>query len=411
MQISSNSPAKGPLAGIRVIDCTSILFGPYCTQLLGDMGADVIKVEGPEGDTIRDAGTGRSPGMSGVFVNTNRNKRSIVVDMKTAESKAIMADLLKTADVFVSNIRRKGLGRLGLDHESLRESHPRLIHCSATGYGRGGPYEDKPAFDDTIQAISGLASLQTAFCGEPRYVASAVADKISGLTLALAIVAAIRHRDVTGETQQVEVSMFETMVAFNMLEHLSGLAFDPPTGPAVYPRTVSPHRRPYRTADGYLAVMPYNDGHWQRFFKLIGQPKLASDPRFESMSSRTKNVDALYGMVADEMRKHSTAYWQQALLEQDIPVVPVKKPEELLTDEHLLARGFIQRVQHPTEGGMVTMASPMELSVSPLSVNRLAPNLGEHTEEILEGLGYGRARIDALIEGGSIQTWKVSRPS
>lgn len=396
----------GPLSGLRVVDLTSVLFGPYCTQLLGDLGADVIKVESLEGDTIRFAGAARHNSMSGVFMNTNRNKRSLAVSIKTREGREILDRLLARADVFVTNIRRKSLVQLKLDAASLAPLFPNLIHCSATGYGAGGKYEDEPAFDDTIQAMSGLASLQRAFCDEPRYVASAVADKISGLMLAFGIIAAIRHRDVTGQAQSVDVSMFETMVAFNMLEHLSGAVFDPPAGPMIYPRTTSPHRRPYRTQDGYLAVMPYTDRHWSSFFKIIDQQELANDSRFCSITARTENVDELYGLLAAEIAKNTTEWWVDSLKRNDIPVVKVLNPDDLLKDEHLLQTGFIRRDQHPTEGTVVGFESPIRLSESPVQVRRLAPNLGQHSTEILQDLGYNQTDIDAFSGTGVIKDFQ-----
>ncbi len=394
---------QGPLNGVRIIDTTSVLFGPYCTQLLGDFGADIIKVEGLDGDTVRGAGTGKSPGMSGVFMGTNRNKRSVAIDIKTPSGKKAILDLIKNADVFVTNIRRKALERLGLDYEALRILNPALIHASALGYGRGGPYEDRPAFDDTTQAISGLASLQAAMNGVPGYVATAVADKISGLTLALAVVAAVRHKDVTGEGQQVEVPMFETMVAFNMVEHLAGRTFEPPTGPAMYSRTISKFRKPYRTLDGYMAVMPYNDAQWGRFFNLIGKPDLISDPRFNSMAARTENVDALYGLLEQEVSKCSTEWWQDALERADIPSVPVKSIEDLLSDEHLCARGFFKHIDHPTEGKLVSVSSPIEMSKSPVSVRWHAPRHGQNTQEVLREIGYDDERLADLLREGAIK--------
>lgn len=399
----------GPLAGVRVVDLTSVLFGPYCTQLLGDLGAEIIKVESLEGDTIRFAGAARHEGMSGVFMNTNRNKRSLAVSLKTPEGREVLDRLLSKSDVFVSNIRRKSLAQLGLDAASLAQDFPRLIHCSATGYGSGGPYENEPAFDDTIQAMSGLASLQEAFCDEPRYVASAVADKISGLMLTVAIIAAIRHRDVTGQAQSVDVSMFETMVTFNMLEHLSGGVFDPSAGPMIYPRTTSPHRRPYRTQDGYLSVMPYVDRHWSSFFRIIGRPELTNDPRFASMSARTTHIDELYGLLAKEIEKHSCDWWLRVLKENDIPAVKVLSPKDLLTDEHLLHTKFIRRDSHPTEGTVVGFESPMRFSESPVQLRRLAPNLGEHSAEILDELGYNSADINALSDQGVIKRFSGRR--
>lgn len=391
-----DKPRPGPLAGIRVVDTTSVLFGPYCTQLLGDMGADVIKVESFAGDNIRNVGFSRSPGMSGVFLSANRNKRSIAVDMKRAEGLQIVLDLVSRADVFVTNIRRKAVARLGLDYDRLSARDPRLIYCSAVGFGEGGPYEDYPAFDDTIQAISGMASLQAQFSGEPSYVAMAAADKITGITLALAIVAAIRHRDRTGEGQRVEVPMFETMVSFNLLEHLFGHTFDPPLGPTIYPRVVSKNRRPYRTADGYLAVLPYSDEHWSRFFLLVGRPECIRDCRFATIAERTRNINDLYALLADEMAKHTTQWWLKALSEKDIPAVPVKSPADLLDDVHLNARDFFQKVEHPTEGRIVSMMSPIQMSRSPMASVRLAPRLGQHTVEVLRELGYQQPQIDSL---------------
>lgn len=394
---------RGPLTGVRVIDTTSVLFGPYCTQLLGDLGADIIKVEGLEGDAVRGAGVGRTPNMSGVFMGTNRNKRSIAINMKTTDGQQVMADLLNTADVFVTNIRRTALVRIGLDYATLSALNPSLIHCSALGYGRGGAYENRPAFDDTTQAISGLASLQEAMNGVPSYVATAAADKISGLTLALAIVAAIRHKDLTGEGQQVEVPMFETMVAFNMLEHLAGRTFDPPTGHTMYARTISKYRKPYRTSDGFMAVMPYNDAQWGRFFKLIGKPDLISDPRYCSMASRTEHIDSLYSLLEQEVGKRSTIWWKESLEREDIPAVPVKSIDELLTDEHLQQRHFFTRHQHPTEGTLINISSPIQMSKSPPSVRRLAPRLGQDTRDILKEVGYDEARVQSLLQDGVIK--------
>ncbi|MHA7599863.1 CaiB/BaiF CoA transferase family protein [Alicycliphilus sp. T452] len=398
---------KGPLAGVRVADLSTVLFGPYCTQLLGDLGAEVIKVESLDGDTFRSAGAAHHPGMAGAFVSTNRNKRSLAIDIKAREGREVLHRLLARSDVLVTNIRRKSLAQLGLDHASLEPAFPRLIHCSATGYGQGGPYEDDPAFDDTTQAMCGLASLQTAFCGEPRYVASAVADKISGLTLALAVVAAIRHRDVTGQAQSVDVSMYETMVAFTMLEHLSGAAFDPPAGPMIYPRTTSPHRRPYRTRDGYLSVMPYTDRHWASFFRTIARPGLAHDARFSSMAARTANIDELYGLLAQEMALHTSDWWLQTLKANDIPAVKVQTPQDLLHDRHLLDTGFIRRDPHPTEGTVVGFESPMRFGQSPARPTRLAPNLGEHSAEILAELGYNESDIDAFSHRGIIKQFSA----
>ena len=396
--MNTPTPSRnGPLAGIVVLDTSSVLFGPYATLLLGEMGADVIKLEGFEGDNTRHIGPARTPGMAGVFLNLNRNKRSIAVDLKRDEGRRIALELARSADIFVTNIRRKAVARLGLGYEAVAAENPGIIYCNAVGYGRGGPYEDYPAFDDTVQAISGLASLQSAFAGKPEYVAMAVADKVSGIMLALGIVTALRHRDVTGIGQRVEVPMFETMVSFNLVEHLYGRSFVPPLGPATYPRVVSKFRRPYKTLDGYVAIVPYNDGQWLRFFSLVGQPELARDERFATMAGRTKNIDALYEILAAQVAGRSTATWLASMREQDIPAVPVKSCDELIDDPHLVARGFFRESLHPSEGRLLSVEPAIGLSASPLGMTRPAPRLGEHTVEVLTAIGYDTERIDALL--------------
>lgn len=394
----------GALDGVRVVDMTTVLFGPYCTMWLGDMGADVIKVEGLEGDSTRNTGPARHPGMAAVFLGNNRNKRSISVDAKTPEGREVIQSLIESADVFVTNVRPNAIRRLGLDYESVRGANPRLVYCKAVGYGQDGPYAAHPAFDDTIQAMSGSASLQAEFAGEPQYIASAVADKASGVMLALAIVAALRHAERTGQGQEVEVPMFEAMVSFNLVEHLYGSAFVPPLSEPRYPRVVSKFRRPYRTRDGYLAVVPYNDGQWTKFFALIGRPELMREPRFATMAERTRNIDALYELLAGEIATRTSAEWLEMLRSADIPAVPVKTMKELVTDDpHLKQTGFFQEVDHPTEGRIVHTASPLRMAASPAGLRRHAPRLGEHTVEILEELGRSPQEIDRLLASGALK--------
>lgn len=387
----------GPLAGVRIVDLTSVFLGPYCTLMLGDMGADVIKVEPPEGDSTRYLGPARHPSMSGIFITVNRNKRSIVVDLKQTEGRAVLLDLICGADMFVSNVRRKALDRLGLAYRDLAEVNPKIIYCNAVGYAEGGPCEDEPAFDDIVQANCGIAALQAAFSGKPTYVANVVADKTTGMMAAIALLGALRHRDQTGRGQKVEVPMFESMVSFTMAEHLYGRTFVPPIGETVYPRTVSPFRRPYRTADGYIAVVPYNDKQWLRFFELIGRGELASDPRFSTIAQRTQNIDALYQVLDDVVGSRSSADWLRILREHDIPAVPVQHPEQLFVDPQLAASGFFRELQHPSEGAIVAMDSPFRLSDSPVGLRRHAPRLGEHAREIMAELGYPADRIAQLL--------------
>lgn len=396
--------APGPLSGVRIVDLTSVLLGPYCTVLLGDLGADVIKVESFDGDSTRNVGPARQPGMSGVFLTTNRNKRSIAIDLKQPEGRALMLDLVKDADVFVTNVRRKPLQRLGLEYADLAAVNPGLVYCNAVGYGTGGPNEDDPAFDDIIQAHSGLAALQGYFNGKPQYVATVMADKGAGMMVAIALLAAIRHKERTGRGQQVDVPMFETLVSFNMVEHLYGATFVPPIEGTVYPRPVSKFRRPYKTADGYLSVLPYNDGQWLRFFAMVGREDLTADPRFATLADRTRNVDALYALIDEVMASRSSAEWLQLLQQNDIPSVAVKHPTELLDDAHLKATDFFEVVEHPSEGAVISMRSPMHMSDSPVGLRRHAPRLGEHTREILSEIGYSDERCEALIAGAVVRT-------
>ena len=394
----------GALHGVRVVDMTTVLFGPYGTQWLGDMGADVIKVEGLGGDSTRSTGPARHPGMAAVFLTNNRNKRSICIDVKQPEGLEVMKALIATADVFVTNVRPKAIQRLGLAYASVRDSNPRLVYCKAVGYGQDGPYAAYPAFDDTIQAMSGSAALQAEFVGEPQFIGAAVADKASGIMLALATVAALRHAERTGDGQEVEVPMFEAMVSFNLVEHLYGATFVPPVTKPRYPRVVSKFRRPYKTLDGYLAVVPYNDGQWTKFFTLIGRPELMQERRFSTMAERTRNIDDLYELLANEVTKRTSAKWLELLREADIPAVPVKTLTELVEhDPHLKATGFFQQVEHPTEGTIVHTASPLRMSASPTGIRRHAPALGQHTVELMREMGRTEEDIQRLIGAGILK--------
>lgn len=375
----------GPLDGIRVVDLTSVGMGPYATQILGDMGADVIKIESPEGDLFRHAAPYRHPGMGAAYLNLNRNKRSIVLNLKQENDLQILHGLVAKADVFVYSVRPQATRKLGLGYEAFCETNPRLIYCGVYGFSEEGPYAGRPAFDDIIQAMSGLAALQGQNNPDgPRYVNTIVADKTAGLTAAWAIAMALFERERSGRGQAIEVPMFETLVSFNLIEHLAGESFRPAVGAMGYERVLSPHRRPYRTKDGYIAVLPYTNRHWQSFFAIAGKPALAADPRFADPSSRSLNVGELYSILAASLAERTTAEWTKLLREADIPMTPVLTPQDLLDDPHLQQTGFFREEDHPSEGPIRTMAIPVRFSRTPGSIRRLAPQLDEHREEILE---------------------------
>jgi crotonobetainyl-CoA:carnitine CoA-transferase CaiB-like acyl-CoA transferase len=372
------------LGDIRVVDVTSTFMGPYCTMLLGQWGADVIKVEPPGGDVVRYVGDVNGTGLGPVFLNTNRGKRSIVLDLKTPRDQRVLDRLVATADVFVHNLRGASAERLGVSGAGLRERHPRLIACEFQGFGTGGPYAGRPAYDDIIQAMSGMADLQRD-TGEPAYVRSSIVDKIVGVMGAAAILAALHERDRTGAGQLLQIPMLESIVGFTLLEQQGGRVFDPPRGPAGYARTSAPNRRPYATADGYISVMIYTDAQWRAFFELIGEPELAGDPRYASITQRTLHVNELYARVDREMRAATTAEWLERFAARGIAAGPVSSLDDLFTDPHLAATGFFEPVDHPVEGRLLLGRPPGPLTGR--DGRGVAPGLGQHTAEILRELG------------------------
>ena len=374
---------SGPLNGIRILDLTTMMLGPYATQMLGDMGAEVIKVESPEGDPIRQVGPSRSAGMSGIFMNLGRNKKSVVFDLKKpAEQEALLA-LAETCDVFVHNMRLAAIERLGLSYAAVRQRRPDIVYAAAYGFGQTGPYADRPAYDDTIQAMTGLAHAQAAFSGAPMYQATIPADKTVAVYFATSIVAALFHRQRTGEGQSVEVSMFETMSGWMLAENLYGATFEPALSEPVYPRVVAPERRPYKTLDGYIAVVAYSDRQWLRLFESAGRGHLLQDPRFANVAARTTHVSALYGAVAEICAERTTEECLRVFAAADVPVVRVMSTADLLHDEHLEKVGFFSLFDHPSEGRIRHVASPFRFSGSALGTPSGAPRLGEHTAEVL----------------------------
>jgi len=388
---------SGPLAGIRVVDLTSALLGPLATQILGDMGADVIKVEPPEGDPIRALGPSRHPGMGAYFLNINRNKKSVALDLKRQAVREALLKLVEKADVFVHNMRLAAAERLGLDYRAVGERNPRIVYAAATGFRRDGVYRDRPSFDDVIQGESGLAALNGGVGGEPRYVPMAVSDKICGYVLASAIGMALFHRERTGKGQEVHVPMLETMLAFNLADHLwYGVLAEPEKGLG-YPRMLTRHRRPFPTKDGQICILATTDAQSRHLFEAIDCPEFADDERFSTLAQRTANIGELYEIVIERMRRRTTAEWRERLDAFDVPNGVVTDLEGLFADPYLANTGFFERVEHPTEGRMLTTAVPVMFSGSPGASFRLPPpRLGEHTRSVFGELGVSDAEIEEI---------------
>ena len=389
-------PAEGPLAGIKILDLSSVVLGPMAAQYLGDMGADVIKIEPPEGDITRSIGPRRSEGMGALFLANNRNKRSVVLDLKNADGQAALQRMVADSDVLLHSIRASSAERIGLSYAPLSALNPRLIYCHVKGFSDAGPYAGRPAYDDIVQALSGLAMLQKIAAGEPRYVPSIIVDKVTAVHAAYAITLALFHRARTGRGQEVGVPMLETMVAFNLAEHLGGCVFEPPVGKMGYAPVREGMRRPFKTRDGYLCVLPYTDTNWRRFFELIARPDLAADPRFGTQGGRQRNLELVLGELAQQLTTRTNAEWITLLGSADIPFAVVYDLEDLLHDPHLQSIDFWQMVEHPTEGMLRLPANPIEMSASKPSIRRPPPRLGEHTAEVLLSLGYDTAAIERL---------------
>jgi len=369
---------QGPLKGVKVIDLTAMVMGPYATQIMADMGADVVKVEPPGGDGTRYISVGPSPDMGGIFANVNRGKSGMVLDLTQDEDRAVLLEMIAGADVFIHSMRAKAIARLGLDYASLVKVNPRIVYTNCYGYGRKGRYRDQAAYDDTIQAECGLTAVQALLNGEPGFVASIMADKIAGMTALYATVMALYHRERTGEGQEVEVPMFETMAAFMLVEHANGTLFDPPLGEAHYPRAVGRNRRPYRTRDGYVAALIYNDKHWRLFTDAV-QPDWVTDD-MATLAQRAKQLDRIYGLLAETFLTRTTQEWLDLLVGLGIPASPLRTTDELLHDPHLEESGFFQTV--PSRWGDIRYPGiPVDFSKSPGRITGPAPALQSQAEE------------------------------
>lgn len=390
----------GALDGIRILDLSTVILGPWAGQTLGDMGADVIKVETPGGDTTRQLGPQANPGMAALYMGANRNKRSIVLDLTQPEGRDALLALAKDADVLLHNLRPQVVEKLKLEYEHFEAVNPNIIYCATYGFRKGGPYTHKPAYDDIIQAACGTADLQKAVAGEPRYLPTIVADKTTSMAVVSAITAALFARERHGGGQAIEVPMFETLVSYVMVEHLNGEGFLPARGPTGYARLLNPHRRPYATKDGYLAVLPYTDDNWQKFFKVAGRDDLAKDERFKNLSSRLEHIAILYGLLGEIVATRTSAEWQRDLGEVNVPVMIVNSPDSLLTDPQLQATGFWREFDHPTEGKLRMTDPPVRFSKTPSDIRRLQPRLGEHSEEILGEAGYSKDDVTRMLEAG-----------
>ncbi|MBI5720873.1 MAG: CoA transferase [Burkholderiales bacterium] len=389
------------LNGIRVLDLSGFLLGPFATQLLGDMGADVIKVEPREGDVVRGIGPAPSPGMGGIFQQNNRNKRSIVLDLKQPGGRDALLRLAAKADIFVYNVRPLAMARLGLGYEAFAAVNPGIIYVGAVGFGQDGPYAARPALDDLMQGMTAIPSLfERAGGGEPRYIPMAMADRYTGIALVNAVLGALVHKLRTGEGQALEVPMFETLAQGVLGDHLMGCSFDPPLGPPGYQRHLSADRRPFKTRDGYLCAFLITDRQWRSVLESIGEGGRMNDPRFADLRARTEHSAAVYAWLDATFRTRTTAQWLDILASADVPAGPLQTLESLLEDPHLRAVGFFERHQHPTDGTVVTLRSPARWSRTPPDVRRLAPHLGEHGAEVLAEAGFTRDEIAALVASG-----------
>ena len=391
----------GPLSGIRILDLTSVVAGPLATQTLADMGADVIKIESPDGDTTRYTGPARSPDMAALFMGLNRGKRSLVLDLKQGAAADALWRLLATADVLIHSMRPQKIERLGFSHQAVCARHPRVVYAAIHGYRSGGPYSGQPAYDDVIQGQSGVAALMSEIAGEPRYAPTILADKTTALALVGAVAAALYAREKSGRGQFVEVPMFESMVGFVLAEHLFGHCFVPPLGKLGYTRVMGSWRRPYKTKDGYLCMMAYTERHWRKFWAMVGQPEVCDDPRFNGIAARSHNVVALYELAGACLADKTTDEWLTLLRDLEIPAARMSSLDALMDDPQLKATGFFKNAAHPSEGDIRFTDMPVRFGDSTASAERLQPRLGEHSLEVLREAGLGENEIKLLLGTGA----------
>lgn len=395
--MSEQTTNPGPLAGVRVLDLTAVVLGPLATQILADYGADVIKIEGPEGDLMRGNGISLHKGMSSIFLTINRNKRSVCLDLKTEAGKAALRKLVAGSDVLVHNMRVQAIERLGFGYEAVAAINPRIVYCEATGFGQNGPDRDRPAFDDIIQSACGMVDVVSRGRDTPDYVPSLVADKTTGMALANAVLAGLYHQARTGRGQRIEVPMLETMTAFMLAEHLGGLTFRPEPAKAGYPRLLEGGRKPHRTKDGWVAMLPYTDRQSAAFFEGAGRPDLADWVRNTDRSDKNAYTRQLYAYMREITPLLTSAEWLALCDELDVPATRIYAIDELPTHPHLKATDFFEEAEHPTEGPIRQMRPPTRFSETPATIRAQAPTLGQHTAEVLREAGLAEADIAAVV--------------
>jgi crotonobetainyl-CoA:carnitine CoA-transferase CaiB-like acyl-CoA transferase len=401
----ATAPGQGPLTGYRIVDMTAVVAGPYATQILADLGADVIKVEGLDGDLMRTSGPyKRHRDMATLYLNINRNKRSIALDLKAESAKQVMRKLIAGADAFITNTRPQAMQRLGFDYDAVRALRPDIVYVHLVGYGSGGAYAGRQAYDDLVQAASGMADLlpKAERTEGPRFLPTLIADKTTALHAVYGLMAALLHRERTGEGQFVEVPMLESVTAFSLVEHLYGHLHVPPTGQLGYTRVLTPNRRPFKTQDGHIAIMPYTEQHWPRFFEVAGRPELWTRWRDTSRQDRSKRIDELYATIGQVTQSKTTAEWMALLDQHDIPCMRVNRLEDLEQDEHLAGSGFFEQREHPTEEGYQTMRHPVRFSRCDTPFRLHPPRLGADGREVLAEIGIGAEEFEALLADGAV---------
>lgn len=393
----------GPLEGLRVLDLSSVLMGPYATQILGDYGAEVIKVEAPAGDLVREITPARHPGMGAMYLNSNRSKESIVLNLKTDEGRKAVLRMVKDCDIVVTNVRPRKMDRLGLTWEALSEANPQIIYAALVGFDQNGPYAERPAYDDLIQGGVCIPHLFQRAGQAPAYVPAAICDRIVGMSAINAILAAVIERGRSGKGQKVEVPMYETMLSMILADHLGGLTFIPPLDQGGYRRHLSPDRKPYETKDGHVCALIYNDGHWERFFRELGRPEMpGADPRYATFAARMAHIDEVYAELGELMKTRTTADWLSLFERADVPAMPMNSFESVLEDPHLAATGFFQEVDHPTEGRIRQMAVPASFSRTPAEPQRLAPSMGADARAVLDRMGFSQEEVEMLADSGAL---------